>query len=114
MRAGPAVVSCVVVLLTRDLTVVPPGDLSPGDSGGPYKVFTPFWSRWRAAPRRLPLPAPRSIASVGEVDEGPLPELRDLTRIRAASNLPEGGETAARSRLSRWLTAWKARVAGRA
>ena len=103
----------IAVHVYPGVTVVPPGDLSPGDSGGPYKVFTPFWSRWRAAPRRLPLPAPRSIASVGEVDEGPLPELRDLTRIRAASNLPEGGETAARSRLSRWLREGLARYAER-
>jgi deoxyribodipyrimidine photo-lyase len=85
------------------VTVVPPGDLSPGDSGSPYKVFTPFWNRWRAAPRRLPLPAPGSIPALGKLDEGALPELGDLTGTGVASNLPKGGETAARSRLSRWL-----------
>jgi deoxyribodipyrimidine photo-lyase len=95
------------------VTIVPPGDLSPGDAGGPYKVFTPFWSRWRAAPRRVPLPAPRSIPTVGEIDGGPLPELGDLTRIGAASTLPTGGETAARSRLSRWLREGLARYDAR-
>ncbi|HET9287544.1 MAG TPA: deoxyribodipyrimidine photo-lyase [Gaiella sp.] len=95
------------------VTVLPPGDLSPGDSGGPYKVFTPYWNRWRATPRRLPLPAPGSIPAVEGVDEGPLPVLGDLTRIRAASNLPEGGEKVARSRLARWLREGLARYAQR-
>jgi deoxyribodipyrimidine photo-lyase len=95
------------------VTIVPPGDLSPGDAGGPYRVFTPFWNRWRAAPRRLPLPAPCSIPMIGEIDEGPLPELGDLTRIGVASTLPTGGETSARSRLSRWLRQGLARYDAR-
>ena len=44
-----------------------------------------------------------SMPAVGKLDEGALPELGDLTGTGVASNLPEGGETAARSRLSRWL-----------
>ena len=85
------------------VTVVPPGDLSPGGSGGPYRVFTPYWNRWRVAPRRTVLAAPASIPAVRPVDDGALPGIRDLTRGAVASNLPRGGETEGRSRLARWL-----------
>ncbi len=85
------------------VTVVPPGDLSPGGSGGPYRVFTPYWRRWRVAPRRVLLGAPASIPSLGTLDEGVLPAVRDLSRGRVISGLPQGGESEGRKRLARWL-----------
>ena len=85
------------------VTVVPPGDVSPGGSGGPYRVFTPYWNRWRAAPRRTVLAAPASIPAARPVDDGALPGIRDLTGGVIASNLPRGGETEGRSRLARWV-----------
>ena len=85
------------------VTVVPPGDVSPGDSGAPYRVFTPYWRRWRAAPWRTVLPAPASISARGTPDHAPLPRIRELTRRRAAANLPPGGETEGRDRLAGWL-----------
>jgi deoxyribodipyrimidine photo-lyase len=85
------------------VTVVPPGDVSPGGSGGPYRVFTPYWNRWRVAPRRMVIDAPASIPTAWPVDDGALPGIRELTRGTIASNLPRGGETEGRSRLARWL-----------
>ncbi len=93
----------IAVETFQGVTVVPPGDLSPGGSGGPYRVFTPYWRRWRVAPRRVLLGAPASIPSLGTLDEGVLPAVRDLTRGTVVSGLPRGGESEGRARLARWL-----------
>ena len=93
----------ILVQAFPGVTVVPPGDVSPGGSGGPYRVFTPYWNRWRAAPRRTVLAAPASIPAARPVDDGALPGIRDLTGGVIASNLPRGGETEGRSRLARWV-----------
>ena len=93
----------ILVQAFPGVTVVPPGDVSPGGSGGPYRVFTPYWNRWRAAPRRTVLAAPASIPAARPVDDGALPGIRDLTGGVIASNLPRGGETVGRSRLTRWV-----------
>jgi deoxyribodipyrimidine photo-lyase len=85
------------------VTVVPPADLSPGGSDGPYRVFTPYWKRWRAAPRRAILGAPRAIPCSAALDEPPLPGLGELTRGAPVSRLPPGGEREGRVRLARWL-----------
>ena len=55
------------------VTVVPPGDLSPGGSGGPYRVFTPYWNRWRVAPWRTVLDGAGLDPFACAVDEGRLP-----------------------------------------
>jgi deoxyribodipyrimidine photo-lyase len=85
------------------VTVVPPGDVSPGDTSAAYRVFTPYWKRWRATPWRAVLPAPASIASRPTGDDAPLPALGDLTGGDTAVSLPPGGETEGRARLARWL-----------
>lgn len=85
------------------VTVVAPGDLSPTGSDGPFRVFTPYWRRWRAVPRRAVLAAPRRMPEAGPIDERPLPAVGDLVRGAPASRLPAGGETEGRSRLARWL-----------
>jgi deoxyribodipyrimidine photo-lyase len=85
------------------ITVVPPGDLAPGGSGSAYRVFTPYWKRWRAAPRRAVLGAPTTVPGAGRLDAGPLPGLRELTRGTPVGALPPGGESAGRALLSRWL-----------
>ena len=85
------------------VTVVAPGDLSPTGSEGPFRVFTPYWNRWRAAPRRAVLPAPPAIPTDALLDEGTLPTLGELAPGAPASRLPPGGETEGRSRLARWL-----------
>jgi deoxyribodipyrimidine photo-lyase len=83
-------------------TVVPPGDLAPA-GGQAFRVFTPYWRRWRVEPRRPALPAPERIALPGGVARGTLPELRELVPGLPAPELPRGGETAGRERLARWL-----------
>ena len=39
-------------------TVVPPGAIVPSTDGEHYKVFTPYYRRWLAAPRRALVPTP--------------------------------------------------------
>ena len=85
------------------VTVVPPGDISPAGSIAAYRVFTPYWKRWHMTPWRAVLPAPASIPSRAIPDDAPLPALRNLTGGHSAGNLPPGGETEGRARLSRWL-----------
>jgi deoxyribodipyrimidine photo-lyase len=84
------------------VTVVPPGDLAPPGADH-YRVFTPYWRRWSVHPRRIPLAAPRRLASPAGVDGGQLPELAELVPGRPAPESPGGGETAGRRRLHGWL-----------
>jgi deoxyribodipyrimidine photo-lyase len=85
------------------VTVVPPGNLSPGDGTGPFRVFTPYWNRWRSMARRSILPAPRSLPTIGAIDVGRLPEVSELTAGTPVPGLPRGGEVEGRSRLTLWL-----------
>jgi deoxyribodipyrimidine photo-lyase len=84
------------------ITVVPPGALTP-TGGDHYKVFTPYYRRWRT----LPLPprpsTPRAIPGPARrVAAGRIPGLDALVRGARAPDLPAGGERAARRRLSAW------------
>jgi deoxyribodipyrimidine photo-lyase len=98
-----AVAERIAVHAFPGVTVVPPGDLAPGDGTGPFRVFTPYWNRWRSLARRSVLPAPRSLPAIGGVDPGRLPEVSELTGETPVPGLPRGGEVAGRSRLDRWL-----------
>jgi deoxyribodipyrimidine photo-lyase len=84
------------------VTVVPPGELTPA-SGDHYRVFTPYWNAWRTTGKRDPLGAPRKLRSPSKVRTGRLPRLSDLTSEAPSDELPPGGESAARERLTRWL-----------
>jgi deoxyribodipyrimidine photo-lyase len=92
------------------VTVVPPGDLAPA-GGDHYRVFTPYWRRWRLHPRRDVLPAPERIVLPDGLEPGVPPELGGLVGGRLAAELPPGGETAGRRRLERWLDDGLARYA---
>ena len=70
------------------LTIVPPGVVTPA-GGDHYRVFTPFYRRWLAVPRRPLLPAPR-----------PAPPPRPASG--PAPGVASGGERAARARLAAW------------
>ena len=73
------------------VTVVPPGAVTPAERDC-YRVFTPYYRAWAAAPRRaLDEPPPR-LALPDGIEPGGLPA--------AAA---EGGETEARARLEHWL-----------
>ena len=81
------------------VTAIPPGDLAP-EAGDHYRVFTPYWRRWREQPRRDILPAPERIELPDGFEQG-LPVELDPGRL--APELPVGGETAGRRRLEQWL-----------
>jgi len=81
------------LVVTPGLTVVPPGDLTPG-TGGPYQVFTPYWRAWLAAGWRRSCPVPDVIT---------MPHVGRPGRIPAGGHgaspaLAQGGETAGRRR----------------
>ncbi len=89
------------------VTVIPPGDLAPAGADH-FRVFTPYWGRWREQPRRDVLPAPGRI----ELPDGlELGARAGLERSTPAPELPPGGETAGRRRLERWLDDGLARYA---
>jgi deoxyribodipyrimidine photo-lyase len=83
-------------------SVVSPGDLAP-DGRDHYRVFTPYWRRWRDAPLRSFEGAPRCLPALVGMEPGELPSLRDLTLAPPSPDLAGGGETAARRRLAEWL-----------
>lgn len=82
------------------VTAVPPGELVPSGGGDAYSVFTPYWRRWRAQPRRSVLAAPEMVRLADGVEPGEVPELDvGVTSPR----IPRGGETEGRRRLDTWL-----------
>jgi deoxyribodipyrimidine photo-lyase len=84
------------------VTVVPPGELAPSGADH-FRVFTPYWRRWREEPRRDPLAAPERLTLPDGLAAGRLPPLGDLVGGPLAPDLPAGGETAGRRRLAVWL-----------
>ncbi|HSS04454.1 MAG TPA: deoxyribodipyrimidine photo-lyase [Solirubrobacterales bacterium] len=84
------------------VTVVEPGELVPA-GGDHYRVFTPFWRAWVERPRHQPLPAPRKLELSPGIRIGRIPPPRRLGAGAPSRELSEGGETAARQRLERWL-----------
>ena len=90
------------------VTVIPPGELAP-DGADCYRVFTPYWRRWHAAPRRSLAPAPRRLAVPSRPARGHLPALAELTSGAVSPGLPPGGEAEARALLNRWFTRGVAR-----
>ena len=84
------------------VTVVPPGDLAP-EGKDHFRVFTPYWNRWREHPRRDVLSAPERVVLPEGIDPGRLPDRRELVHAATAPDLPRGGETAGRRRLEAWL-----------
>jgi deoxyribodipyrimidine photo-lyase len=92
------------------VTVVPPGDLAP-TGGDHFRVFTPYWRRWREELRRELLPVPERIFLPDRLAVGVLPRLGDLVTGAPAPELPPGGETAGRRRFEAWLGGGLARYA---
>ena len=94
------------------VTVVPPGELVPAGSDH-FRVFTPYWRRWRVEPRRPVLNAPARVAAPDGTEWGGLPAREELAAGTTAPELPSGGEAAGRRRLDDWLRDGLSRYADR-
>ncbi|MGW1864588.1 cryptochrome/photolyase family protein [Streptomyces mauvecolor] len=81
------------------VTALAPGAVTPAGSDH-YAVFTPYFRRWAEAGVRDRVAAPRKV-SVPEVAPGSLPRRADVGGV--SPGVMEGGETAGRRRLRRWL-----------
>ena len=84
--------------VTAGHAVVPAGDLRTV-SGGPYRIFTPYWRAWSAAAWRQPCPPPPAISVPAGIDPGGLPAQEKPFSERLAP----GGERAGLDRARAWL-----------
>jgi deoxyribodipyrimidine photo-lyase len=85
------------------VTVVPPGELLPSGGGGHFRVFTPYWRKWSAAPWRAQVPVPRRVVLPDGVAPGGIPPWRDVASGPVSPHVVPGGEQAGRLRLDAWL-----------
>ena len=83
----------IALRVENTLAAVPAGELVPADRDH-YRVFTPYWRRWRDQPLPALLDPPRRVSLPLGIDPGDLP---------SASSGLRGGERAARRRLDAWL-----------
>jgi deoxyribodipyrimidine photo-lyase len=83
-------------------SVIAPGVVTPADRDH-YRVFTPYWRRWLATPRRAVEPTPARLRLPPGIAPGELPALGELTAATRSPTLPPGGERAGQRRLERWL-----------
>ena len=91
-----------------DLRVTPGVTVAPLSSiettaGNRYSVFTPFYRAWSRAARRPVQPAPRRLSMPAAASRGTMPTLVRLVDGSPSPELPPGGETHGRQRLSAWL-----------
>jgi deoxyribodipyrimidine photo-lyase len=84
------------------VTVVPPDALRPAGADH-FRVFTPYWRRWRETPRRDLAGTPRRLAGVAGLRGLPIPRAIELAGQAPSPELPRGGEREGRRRLERWL-----------
>jgi len=91
----------IEVRVENTVAVVAPGQIIPAGRDH-YRVFTPYWRRWRDEPRTPILGAPPRLV-LPDIEAGRLPELSELGAHSPSADLPEGGEAEARRRLERWL-----------
>jgi len=88
--------------VTPGVTVAPLRSIETS-SGGHYSVFTPFYRAWSHARRRpFEAPPPR-LAMPSGLSRGRLPALSALVAGSPSPELPRGGETTGRRKLSSWL-----------
>ena len=88
--------------VTTGVTVAPLSSIETS-SGSHYNVFTPFYRAWSKAPRRPVESAPRRLSMPAGVSRGGMPTLSRLVDGSPSPELPPGGETHGRQRLSAWL-----------
>jgi deoxyribodipyrimidine photo-lyase len=83
------------------VTIVDPGALRP-PGGDHFRVFTPYWHRWRAHPRRAPAPRPRRVSLPPDLIRGGIPEPSALAAGAPSPRVIRGGERRGRARLRAW------------
>ncbi|MGI8575732.1 MAG: cryptochrome/photolyase family protein [Egibacteraceae bacterium] len=84
------------------ITVVAPAELATS-TGGPYKVFTPYWRAWKDRTLRPVLDAPGHVRVPTTIPVGQTPQPEELVVGEPSPELPRGGETAGLERLDSWL-----------
>jgi deoxyribodipyrimidine photo-lyase len=92
----------IALRVTPGVTVAPLLSIETS-SGGRYSVFTPFHRAWSRAPRRAVESAPLRLSMPAGVSPGRLPALGRLVGGSPSPELPPGGETVGRLKLSAWL-----------
>ena len=80
-----------------------PDDVLKGD-GTPYRVYTPFSKRWLPLPKASPAGKPKALGSSITIKSRPLPTLKHWQLGDASSDIVDGGEKAARSRMRKALS----------
>ena len=90
----------VELLTSGSSSAVEPGAVVPA-GGTHYRVFTPYWRAWRAVPLARAATTPRRIVPPPGLPAMRLPAL--ASSRQASGELPHGGETAGRERLTRFF-----------
>jgi deoxyribodipyrimidine photo-lyase len=83
------------------VTVAAPGALRPAN-GDHFRVFTPYWNRWRTLPLRPRAEKPVRLVLPPGLEPGILPSRAELVAERASRDVIAGGETLGRARLATW------------
>jgi deoxyribodipyrimidine photo-lyase len=94
----------MAVIRHPGVTVLAPGAVRPA-GGTAYRVFTPYYQRWLAAPRRAAARRPARITLPAGVAHGRVPALSALTSAKPARQVQAGGESAGQARLRDWARA---------
>ena len=89
----------VALRLFPGITIAEAGDVTTS-SGTHFSVFTPFYRAWRQVPRRPLEQPPRRLVLPANVRLGRLPALERLVGGTVSPELPAGGETEGRKRLT--------------
>lgn len=84
------------------VTVVAPGALTPSGQDH-YRVFTPYFRRWRVADMRPPASAPSHVATPPGIHGASLPPIDVLTDDAPAPSLVVDDEPGVRRRLDAYL-----------
>ena len=83
------------------MTVAEPGALRPV-GGDHFRVFTPYWNRWRMLPLRPLAPRPLRIVVPADLARGAVPQFSEVAAAAASPQVIRGGETVGRARLEAW------------
>jgi deoxyribodipyrimidine photo-lyase len=92
----------IELVLCPGVAIVAPGDLAP-DGGEAFRVFTPYWRRWRTAVERQVVPSPKRLRTPAGLRRGRFPGLAALAGGNPSPQLPAGGEHAAWRRANAWI-----------